>query len=197
MSNEPEPVEQDLIEGLVGAAPALSALETIRHSCAHVMAKAVQKLWPDAKVTIGPSIETGFYYDFDLDHAFTEDDLEKISAEMRKIIGANESFVRHEVSREEALRRFADLGESYKVEIIVAGAAPGLYEYACAGGEACQQDIFFPELILDRIVVKVTTSLGSRTTEIPNPVYARSRPNGPDCPPLCLQTSVTAQLPGS
>jgi len=134
MSNEPEPVEQDLIEGLVGAAPALSALETIRHSCAHVMAKAVQKLWPDAKVTIGPSIETGFYYDFDLDHAFTEDDLEKISAEMRKIIGANESFVRHEVSREEALRRFADLGESYKVEIIERLPADATISYYETGG---------------------------------------------------------------
>jgi hypothetical protein len=85
----------------------------------------------------------------------------------------------------------------YKVEILVAGAAPGLYEYDCAGGEACQQDIFFPELLLDRIIVKVTTPLGSRTTEIPNPVYATSRPNGPDCPPLCLRATVTAQLPGS
>lgn len=84
----------------------------------------------------------------------------------------------------------------YKVEILVAGAAPGLYEYDCAGGEACQQDVFFPELVLDRIVVKVTTSLGSRITEIANPVYETSRPNGPDCSPLCRQASVTAQLPG-
>ena len=133
MANEAEPVEQDLIDGLVGAAPTLSPLETIRHSAAHVMAKAVQKLWPEAKVTIGPSIETGFYYDFDLDHAFTEDDLEKISAEMRKIIGANEKFVRHEVSREEALRRFTELGETYKIEIIERLPADAVISYYATG----------------------------------------------------------------
>jgi hypothetical protein len=85
----------------------------------------------------------------------------------------------------------------YRVEIIVGSGPSGLsYAYECAGGPTCQQDIFFPELVLDRIVVKVTSSLGSRTTEITNPVYVTSQPNGPDCPPLCRQTSVTAQLPG-
>jgi len=113
-----EAVERDLIEGLVGTTPLLSPLETLRHSCAHVMAKAVQRLWPEAKVTIGPSIETGFYYDFDIDRPFTEEDLARIEAEMQAIIDAKEPFVRHEVSRADALAMFSKLGESYKVEII-------------------------------------------------------------------------------
>jgi threonyl-tRNA synthetase len=113
-----EATEADLLEGLVGTTPALSALETLRHSCAHVMAKAVQRLWPDAKVTIGPSIETGFYYDFDIERPFSEEDLASIEAEMKRIIDAREPFVRHEVSREEALALFGRLGETYKVDII-------------------------------------------------------------------------------
>jgi hypothetical protein len=86
----------------------------------------------------------------------------------------------------------------YRVEILVGSGPGGLsYAYDCAGGSACLQDIFFPELVLDRIIVRVITSLGSRDSEISNPVYATLRPNGPDCPPLCLQATVTAQLPGS
>jgi hypothetical protein len=86
----------------------------------------------------------------------------------------------------------------YRVEILVGSGPGGLsYAYDCAGGPTCQQVIFFPELVPDRIIVRVTTSLGSRDTEISNPVYSTLRPNGPDCPPLCRQASVTAQLPGS
>lgn len=86
----------------------------------------------------------------------------------------------------------------YRVEILVGSGQGGLsYAYACAGGSTCLQDIFFPELVLDRILVRVTTPLGTRDTEIANPVYATVRPNGEDCPPLCRQASVTAQLPGS
>ena len=85
----------------------------------------------------------------------------------------------------------------YRVEIVVGSGPSGLsYAYDCAGGPTCQQDIFFPELVLDRIIVKVTTPLGSRLTEIANPAYVTLQPNGPDCPPLCRQASVTAQLPG-
>ena len=105
MSEQPShaaPVEDDLLTGLVGAAPTLSPLETLRHSPAHVMAKAVQKLFPGTKVTIGPSIETGFYYDFDRKEPFTEADLAKIEAEMQAIVRANEPFVRHEIGRAEA-----------------------------------------------------------------------------------------------
>lgn len=140
MSNAPhheapaDAVEPDLLESLVGTTPTLSRLETIRHSTAHVMAKAVQTLWPEAKVTIGPSIETGFYYDFDIDRPFTDEDLARIEAEMQRIIDAKEPFVRHEVSREEALRRFTELGETYKIEIIEKIPADAVITYYETGG---------------------------------------------------------------
>ena len=93
-----------------------SDLSTLRHSTAHVMAHAVKNLFPDAKVTIGPSIEEGFYYDFDVKEPFTPEDLEKIAAEMEKIIASKSDFVRSEISREEALNMFKD--EPYKLELI-------------------------------------------------------------------------------
>jgi threonyl-tRNA synthetase len=111
-------LEQELINEVVGNEPELSPLQTLRHSCAHVMAKAVQRLFPETKVTIGPAIESGFYYDFERDTPFTPEDLERIEAEMQAIIAANEPFERHEVSRAEALDMFARMGETYKVEII-------------------------------------------------------------------------------
>jgi hypothetical protein len=86
----------------------------------------------------------------------------------------------------------------YRVEILVGSGPGGLsYAYDCAGSSACLQDIFFPELVLDRIIVRVTTGLGTRDTEIPDPVYVTSQPNGPECSPTCRQATVTAQLPGS
>lgn len=114
----PAQVDDEILSSLVGTTPTLSPLETLRHSTAHVMAKAVQKLFPGTKVTIGPSIETGFYYDFDRKEPFTEADLAKIEAEMAAIIKANEPFVRHEVARADARAMFDKLGESYKVELI-------------------------------------------------------------------------------
>ena len=119
-SVETDALETELIDEVIGGEATLSPLETLRHSCAHVMAKAVQKLYPGTKVTIGPAIESGFYYDFDVKKPFNEDDLEAIEAEMKNIVKAKESFERVEVSRSEALKMFADLGESYKVEIIEA-----------------------------------------------------------------------------
>jgi threonyl-tRNA synthetase len=113
-----ELVDQELLDEVVGSEPELSPLETLRHSTAHVMAKAVQRLWPEAKVTIGPSIETGFYYDFDVDRPFTDEDLERIEAEMKAIVSADEPFERHEIPRDEAIALFRELGEDYKVEII-------------------------------------------------------------------------------
>ncbi|MED6113919.1 hypothetical protein PIB30_075291 [Stylosanthes scabra] len=89
----------------------------IRHTCAHVMAMAVQKLFPDAKVTIGPWIENGFYYDFDIE-SLTDNDLKKIKKEMDRIISRNLPLVREEVSRDEALRRIMALNEPYKIEIL-------------------------------------------------------------------------------
>jgi threonyl-tRNA synthetase len=91
-------------------------LTVLRHSTAHVMAQAVCDLWPGAKYAIGPPIEDGFYYDFDLPVQLTPRDLEKIEARMRKIVAADQSFVREEVSREEALKRFAE--QPFKKEII-------------------------------------------------------------------------------
>ncbi|XP_014501280.1 threonine--tRNA ligase, chloroplastic/mitochondrial 2 [Vigna radiata var. radiata] len=89
----------------------------IRHTCAHVMAMAVQKLYPDAKVTIGPWIENGFYYDFDME-PLTDKDLKRIKKEMDRIIGRNLPLLREEVSRDEAQRRISALNEPYKLEIL-------------------------------------------------------------------------------
>ena len=94
------------------------ALELIRHDAAHVMAEAVQQLYPGTQVTIGPAIENGFYYDFARDAPFTTDDLEKIETRMREIVDRDEAFVREELDREAAVRLFEGLGEDYKAEIV-------------------------------------------------------------------------------
>jgi threonyl-tRNA synthetase len=95
----------------------MNELDRLRHSAAHVMADAVQRLWPEAKLTIGPPIETGFYYDFDSPHAFTDEDLAKIEALMGEIVAANHPFVEREISREEAIAYFEKRSEPYKVEL--------------------------------------------------------------------------------
>ncbi len=92
-------------------------LATIRHTTSHVMAEAVKRIFPDAKVTIGPSIDTGFYYDFD--HApFSREDLDKIEGEMKKIIKAGAKITRFTLPREEAIAFMAERNEPYKVELI-------------------------------------------------------------------------------
>jgi threonyl-tRNA synthetase len=93
-------------------------LPLIRHDCAHVMAEAVQELYPDTQVTIGPSIENGFYYDFARETPFTPDDLVKIEKQMHKIIERNEPIVREVWDRDEAIKFFVGKGEKYKAEII-------------------------------------------------------------------------------
>ncbi|OUN01017.1 MAG: threonine--tRNA ligase [Firmicutes bacterium ZCTH02-B6] len=99
--------------------PATDAgLEVLRHSTAHVMAQAVKRLFPEARLAIGPPIENGFYYDFDLPRALTPEDLERIAAEMRRIISEDYAFSRQEMDREQAIQFFRDRGESYKVEIL-------------------------------------------------------------------------------
>jgi threonyl-tRNA synthetase len=90
--------------------------EILRHSTAHVMAQAVLNLYPGARYAIGPPIEDGFYYDFDVDKPFTPEDIERIEAEMRGIVKANQRFERSEIGREEALRLFST--QPYKTEII-------------------------------------------------------------------------------
>ncbi|WP_349763561.1 threonine--tRNA ligase [Fusobacterium sp. SYSU M8D902] len=92
--------------------------EVIRHSTAHLMAQAVVRLFPGTKVAIGPAIENGFYYDFDPKVQFTEEDLAKIEAEMKKIVKENEKIERIMMTREDAIKHFEELGEEYKVEII-------------------------------------------------------------------------------
>jgi threonyl-tRNA synthetase len=99
------------------------ALELIRHDCAHVLAEAVQELWPDTQVTIGPSIENGFYYDFARDQHFTEQDFVAIEKKMAEIIARGAEFTREVWDREEAKRVFKAKGEEYKVELIDAIAA--------------------------------------------------------------------------
>ena len=95
-----------------------AALELIRHDAAHVLAEAVQELWPDTQVTIGPVIENGFYYDFFRDEPFSMDDLKTIERKMGEIIQRGAAFTREIWSREEAKRVFAAKGERFKVELI-------------------------------------------------------------------------------
>ncbi len=90
----------------------------IRHSAAHVMAEAVKQLFPDAKPTIGPATEDGFYYDFDLGQSFTPEDLEKIEKKMEELVKADLPFIRKDMDRQEAIAFFREKGEPYKVEII-------------------------------------------------------------------------------
>jgi threonyl-tRNA synthetase len=97
-------------------ATATEKLETMRHSAAHVMAEAVQSIFPDAKFGIGPAIEDGFYYDFNLPRSLTPDDLPLIEAKMREIIASNLPFIRQEVTKEEARSLFA--AQPYKLELI-------------------------------------------------------------------------------
>ncbi len=101
------------------------ALEVARHDAAHVMASVVQKLYPGTQVTIGPSIEDGFYYDFARDQPFTPEDLEKIERATNEAIRADHPFVREEVSMDAALGLFERLGEKFKVEIVRDIAAKG------------------------------------------------------------------------
>ncbi|MEQ9362018.1 MAG: threonine--tRNA ligase, partial [Rhodospirillales bacterium] len=94
------------------------ALDLLRHDCAHVLAEAVQELYPGTQVTIGPTIENGFYYDFARDEPFSSDDLEKMEQKMHEIIDRDTPFVREVWDRDVAIRHFEGLGEKYKAELI-------------------------------------------------------------------------------
>jgi threonyl-tRNA synthetase len=91
-------------------------LEILRHSASHVMAQAVKELFQTVKLTFGPYTENGFYYDFDYDRTFTTQDLEMIEKRMAEIVAKDEPFIRREVSKEEAVKKFQEIGEVYKVE---------------------------------------------------------------------------------
>ena len=111
------PIERDAAIAIVTRESG-DGLGLVRHDAAHVMAEAVQDLYPGTQVTIGPVIDNGFYYDFARDEPFTPDDLEKIEARMHEIVDRDRPLVREVWSRDDAIRHFADAGEKYKVELI-------------------------------------------------------------------------------
>ncbi len=108
--------ENDMIEPITFDSE--EGKEIYRHSTSHVMAHAVKNLFPEAKVAIGPAVQDGFYYDFDIDRTFTPEDITAIEKEMGKIIRQNKSFVRKEMSKEEAIDLFDKSGEKYKVDLL-------------------------------------------------------------------------------
>jgi len=130
-------------------------LKRIRHTASHVMAMAVQRLFPDAQVTIGPWTETGFYYDFDKPEPFTEEDLKAIKKEMVKIIKQKLPVVQEEISRQEAKRRIEELQEPYKLEILedIEGEPISLYHLGeqwwdlCAGPHVANTGQLHPKAI--------------------------------------------------
>ncbi len=111
-------IDQDAELVVITSKDEETALELLRHDAAHVMAQAVQELYPGTQVTIGPAIENGFYYDFARAEPFTPEDLERIEARMHEIVERDLPIVREVMDRESAKRLFAELGEHYKVEII-------------------------------------------------------------------------------
>lgn len=98
---------------------------TFNHTASHIMAQAVKRLYPDAKLTIGPAIDNGFYYDFDVEKSFSPDDLEKIEKEMKNIVKENPAIQRFELPADEAIKMMEDRGEPYKVELIKEHAEKG------------------------------------------------------------------------
>ncbi|MGM0429050.1 MAG: threonine--tRNA ligase [Pseudomonadota bacterium] len=105
----------------------------IRHSCAHLMGHAVKQLWPDAKMAIGPVIDNGFYYDIDVDHTFTQEDLDKIEKRMKELAKTEYAVIKKKASWKEARETFVERHEPYKIEIldedIPTDATPGLYHH--------------------------------------------------------------------
>ncbi|GAB3379803.1 threonine--tRNA ligase [Spongiibacter taiwanensis] len=108
-------------------------LEIIRHSCAHLLGHALKQLWPEAKMAIGPTIDSGFYYDIDLDHTLTEEDLDKLESRMKALAATGYEVIKKKVSWDEARAAFSARGETYKIEILERDIArddqPGLYHH--------------------------------------------------------------------
>ncbi|MBU2547173.1 MAG: threonine--tRNA ligase [Proteobacteria bacterium] len=122
------PLEKDGLLAPVGPGDP-EALDILRHSASHIMAQAVQEMFPGVKITIGPSIESGFYYDFDFEQTFTPDDLPAIEQRMAEIIARDLPFTRREMSQDEAIELFRNRGENYKVELIEDLGAPTVSVY--------------------------------------------------------------------
>jgi threonyl-tRNA synthetase len=122
------PGPEDVLEAVVFDSE--EGREIYRHSTSHVMAHAVKRLFPEVRVAIGPAIQDGFYYDFEIEKTFTPEDLAAIEKEMSLLIKANSPFVRKEMPREDAIRLFEGMGEGYKVELLreIADDTVSLYE---------------------------------------------------------------------
>ncbi len=134
---------------------AKSDINSIRHSLAHVMASAVQKLHPEAKFGVGPVVENGFYYDIAVDHPFTTDDLKRIQKEMKKLIGKKEEFVREEWPIDEAIKFFKGQKQDFKVELLSDLKTKGSTAVSDTGDEE----------LIDKNVDKVTTVSVYKTAE--------------------------------
>lgn len=120
LSDLSKPINADCQFSIVTIKDEADALELIRHDCAHIMARAVQEIWPETKVTIGPVIENGFFYDFDRKEPFTTDDLERIEKKMREIIQARDAVRVESWPRDRAIQYYRDNNEPYKVELVEA-----------------------------------------------------------------------------
>ena len=127
-----DPIDQDA-SVVILTAKAPDGVDIIRHSCAHLLGHAIKQLWPDAKMAIGPVIENGFYYDIDIEHSITDEDLQKIEDHMRELATTNYPVVKHKVSWDEALDTFSHRNEPYKQQILKDDIAqddrPGLYHH--------------------------------------------------------------------
>jgi len=119
--------EDAAVEGI--RADSELGLEILRHSAAHVMAQAVKSLFPEARVAIGPAIDNGFYYDFEVERPFTQDDLDRIEAKMKEFVGAKLKFERKVLPRDEAIDFFTRRGEGYKVELLQGFSDPTVSFY--------------------------------------------------------------------
>jgi len=122
-------------------------LEIIRHSCAHLLGHAIKQLWPNTKMAIGPVIDNGFYYDVDLDHTLTQEDIEALEKRMHELAESNYDVIKKTVSWHEARETFVKRGENYKVTILDENIAhddkPGLYHTTkntstCAVDRTCR-----------------------------------------------------------
>ncbi|BFM11856.1 threonine--tRNA ligase [Simiduia litorea] len=125
-------IKQDAKLEIITAKDA-DGLEIIRHSCAHLLGHAIKQMWPDVKMAIGPTIENGFYYDIDLEHSLTDEDIEKLEARMLELAKTEYDVIKKVVSWEEAVAAFERREEPYKLEIlerdIPKSATPGLYHH--------------------------------------------------------------------
>ncbi|HPO50940.1 MAG TPA: threonine--tRNA ligase, partial [Spirochaetota bacterium] len=110
-------VENDIDIEWISSSSA-DGLRILRHSASHIMAAAVKTLFPDTKISIGPATDDGFYYDFDSEHRFNEEDFTKIESEMQKIIDSDVLFVKSEININDAIKKFKNENEIYKVELL-------------------------------------------------------------------------------